>query len=237
MSIIFDQIQNYIQEQPRYNIKRLGYWPSVWQICLTGNFSKWRTSTKKEAIIILPMATEITRAPFQYKAVFPHDDVIKWKHFPRYWPFVRGIHRSPVNSSHKGQWRGALMFSLICVWMNGWVNNREAGDLRRYRAHYDVIVMSYGDFHKDKTVMGPFYLYKIYHSISILASTPPPPPWRHKVPPQKYTLELCCVLLWFVTCKFYRKYERNHMIITVPGKPLWRLCVNRFTWILKEFIT
>ena len=32
-----------------------------------------------------------------------HDDVIKWKHFPRYWPFVRGIHRSPVNSPHKGQ--------------------------------------------------------------------------------------------------------------------------------------
>ena len=48
-----------------------------------------------------------------------HDDVIKWKHFPRYWPFVRGIHRSPVNSPHKGQWRGALMFSLICVWING----------------------------------------------------------------------------------------------------------------------
>ena len=70
-----------------------------------------------------------------------HDDVIKWKHFPRYWPFVRGIHRSPVNSTHKGQWRGALMFSLICIWINGWVNNREAGDLRRYRAHYDVIVM------------------------------------------------------------------------------------------------
>ena len=41
-----------------------------------------------------------------------HDDVIKWKHFPRYWPFVRGIHRSPVNSPHKGQWRGALMFFL-----------------------------------------------------------------------------------------------------------------------------
>ena len=40
-----------------------------------------------------------------------HDDVIKWKHYPRYWPFVRGIHRSPVNSPHKGQWRGALMFS------------------------------------------------------------------------------------------------------------------------------
>ena len=70
-----------------------------------------------------------------------HDDVIKWKHFRRYWPFVRGIHRSPVISPHTGQWRRALMFSLICTWMNGWVNNREAGELRRYRVHYDVIVM------------------------------------------------------------------------------------------------
>ena len=42
-----------------------------------------------------------------------HDDVIKWKHFPCHWPFVRGIHLSPVNSPHKSQWRGALMFSLI----------------------------------------------------------------------------------------------------------------------------
>ena len=72
---------------------------------------------------------------------YTHDDVIKWKHIPRCWPFVRGIHRWPVNSPHKGQWRGALMFSLICAWMNGWVNNREPGDLRRYRAHYDVIEM------------------------------------------------------------------------------------------------
>ena len=70
-----------------------------------------------------------------------HDDVIKWKHFPRYWPFVRGIHRFPVKSPHKGQWRGALMFSLICVWINGWVNNGEAGDLRCHRGHYDVTVM------------------------------------------------------------------------------------------------
>ena len=50
-----------------------------------------------------------------------HDDVIKWKHFPRYRPFVRGIHQSPVNSPHKGQWRGALMFSLIYARINGWV--------------------------------------------------------------------------------------------------------------------
>ena len=71
---------------------------------------------------------------------YRHDDVIKWKHFPRYWPFVWGIHWSSVNPLHKGQWRGALMFSLICDWING-VNNREAGDLRRHCAHCDVIVM------------------------------------------------------------------------------------------------
>ena len=63
------------------------------------------------------------------------------QHFSRYWPFVRGIHRSTVNPPHKGQWRGALMFSLICVRINDWVNNREAGDLRCHCTHYDVIVM------------------------------------------------------------------------------------------------
>ena len=50
----------------------------------------------------------------------------------------------PVNSPHKGQWRGALVFSLIYAWINDWVNNREAGDLRRQRNHYDVIVMAPG---------------------------------------------------------------------------------------------
>ena len=73
-----------------------------------------------------------------------HDDVIKWRRSPRYWPFVRGIHRSPVNTPHKGQWRGTLMFSLICAWINGWINNHEAGDLRRHRGHCDVIVMCNG---------------------------------------------------------------------------------------------
>ena len=52
-----------------------------------------------------------------------------------------GEFTGPVNSSRKGQWRRALMFSVICVWINDWVNNREAGGLRRYHAHCDVIVM------------------------------------------------------------------------------------------------
>ena len=80
-----------------------------------------------------------TRALLQY-----HDDVIKWKHFRVTGPLCgvfTGDRSWPVNSPHKGQWSGALMFPLICAWINGWVNNGEAGDLRRHRAHYDVTVM------------------------------------------------------------------------------------------------
>ena len=54
---------------------------------------------------------------------------------------MRGIHLSPVNSPHKGQCRGALVYSLICASTNGWANNRDADDLRRHHAHYDVTVM------------------------------------------------------------------------------------------------
>ena len=74
-------------------------------------------------------------------STYPHDDVTQWKHFPLYWPFVRGIHRSPVNSPNKGQWRAALMYSLICARTNVWANHRDTGDLRRHRAHYEVTVM------------------------------------------------------------------------------------------------
>ena len=77
----------------------------------------------------------------EYYALLKHDDVIKWKHFLRYWPSVRGVHRSPVNSPQRGQWRGALMFTLISAWINAWVNNRKAGYLRRHHTHYDGIVM------------------------------------------------------------------------------------------------
>ena len=52
------------------------------------------------------------------------NDVIKWKHFPRYWLFVRGIHWSLVDSLHKSKWRGALMVFFICAWINGWANTR-----------------------------------------------------------------------------------------------------------------
>ena len=76
-----------------------------------------------------------------------HLSITWWRHqmetFSALLVLCAGIHRSPVNSPHKGQWRGAFMFSLICTWINGWVNSREAGDLRCYCAHYDVTIISY----------------------------------------------------------------------------------------------
>ena len=103
---------------------------SGFELGILGTHSPWMSAHKP---------TELSRTKQKFES---HDDVIKWKHFPRYWPFLRGIHRSPVNSPHKGQWRGALMFSLICARINDWVNNRETGDLRRHLGHYDVNVMA-----------------------------------------------------------------------------------------------
>ena len=49
--------------------------------------------------------------------------------------------------------------SLICVWINGWVNSREAGDLRRYRTHYDVIVMPTASFHKGPVMQSCIFFF------------------------------------------------------------------------------
>ena len=80
------------------------------------------------------------------KVMSPIRIITWWRHqmetFSALLAFVRGIHRSPMNSPRKGQWRGALMCSLICAWINGWVNNREAGDLKRHRTRYDATVMA-----------------------------------------------------------------------------------------------
>ena len=121
------------------------------QFCVSGK----RSMTAKNTRIKVRLDLHITICDFKRRvcnfdvtlcSLSLHDDVIKWKHFPRYWPFVRGINRLPVKSPHnKGQWRGTLMFSLICAWINCWANNREAGDLRRHQAQYDVTVMPWPD--------------------------------------------------------------------------------------------
>ena len=72
---------------------------------------------------------------------FYQNDVIKWKYFPCYLALVRGVHRRPVDSPHKGQWCAPLMLALICAWTNAWTIIRYAGDLRRHCVHYDTTVM------------------------------------------------------------------------------------------------
>ena len=77
----------------------------------------WHISTHYSDVIMSAIASQITAASILFLTVCSdanqrkhqwsaslafHDDVIKWKHFQRYWPFVRGIHRSPVNSPHQG---------------------------------------------------------------------------------------------------------------------------------------
>ena len=74
-----------------------------------------------------------------------HDDLIKCQHIPRYWPLVRGIDRSRWIPHTKASDAELWFFSLLCVQINYWVNNREAGDLIRRRGHYDVNVMSIQD--------------------------------------------------------------------------------------------
>ena len=102
--------------------------------------NNWRVGM----VVTDDLASADLQPPWWRGPVGSYDDLIKCKHFLRYWPYVRGIHRSPVNFPHKGQWRGALMFSLICAWIYAWENNREAGDSRWHHAHYDVVVMISG---------------------------------------------------------------------------------------------
>ena len=112
----------------------------------------------------------------------------KWRHFQRYWPFVRGIHRSSVDSPHKDQW--AMMFSLMCIWTNGWANSRDVGDLRRHGAHYDVTVMTYNV--QTKKIMPGTQIREIrnnvYEKMKIYSTSNP----------STYNLQLCfhcCLLL------------------------------------------
>ena len=62
-------------------------------------------------ILSVTLTVHQTFPPWVQGKQMVHDDVIKWKHFPRYWPFVRGIHRPPMNSPDKGQWRS---FDVFC---------------------------------------------------------------------------------------------------------------------------
>ena len=70
-----------------------------------------------------------------------------------------------MNSPHKGQWRGDLMFSLICTWINSSVSNHEAGDLRCHHAYYDVTVMCWDIGEIETSVLTFFFFYKTVISL------------------------------------------------------------------------
>ena len=92
-----------------------------------------------------------------------YDDVIKRKHFQRYWFFVWGIHWSPVNSPNKDQWHGVLMFSVIYAWTNGGINTRDASGLRRHRTRHSNVIR----FHKDRLQWLPYLQFCFSDIISI----------------------------------------------------------------------
>ena len=100
------------------------------------------TKSDTRACPVLPYLLNLTNYNVDSSSLeWAHDDVIRWKYFLCNWPFVRGIHRWPVDFPHKDQWRRALEFSLICTWTNGWAINRDAGDSRRHHTHRNIIVM------------------------------------------------------------------------------------------------
>ena len=122
-----------------------------------------------------------------------HDGVVKWKHFPRYWPVGRRIHRSPVNSPQKGQWRGALAFSMICAWTNGWVNNQGAMFETPSR-HYDVTSLGY-NCSSEEIWFARICTYCPYltetHNFRTIYGHGMDPWWRHQMDTFSALLALC----------------------------------------------
>ena len=74
-----------------------------------------------------------------------HDDVMTWEGFPHYWPFSWWRHQMETISASLAICAGNSWFALICARINGWANNREAGDLRRRCTNYDAIVKCKGN--------------------------------------------------------------------------------------------
>ena len=106
------------------------------QAWITASFASWMSESEAFWWVLEDWNVKLLRNISSRQA-----DIVmtssKWKQFRRCWPFVRVIKRPSVNSSHKGQWWGALMFSLISAWANSWGTNGDAGD----RAHCDVTIM------------------------------------------------------------------------------------------------
>ena len=125
-----------------------------------------------------------------------------WRHqmkqFSALWPFVL------VNSPHKGQCRGSLMLPLICAWTNGWANNREAGDLRRYGAYYEVIVM----LNEDVSIHYIAFVMKTTADVVVMDHTP----GTHATPAILWVLCRILPLRWM---RFHIPCYMNGQIIKI----------------------
>ena len=108
----------------------------------TGEFPAHRPVTRSFDVFLRLCLNATLACNPHYPQPYPlHDEIIKWKHFPRYWLFYSG--NSPVTGEFpaQGPVTQSFDFSLICAWINDWVNNREADDLRRHQAYCDVTVV------------------------------------------------------------------------------------------------
>ena len=122
-----------------------------------------------------PSRNNIATATEPYLAAEPfcHDDVIKWKHFPRHWPFVRGI---PLTKASDAE---------VCVCTNGWVNNQDAGDLRHHRVPYDVTVMVSWSANLHRILFGQKCFIAIWRNQQLSQW------WRHRIETFSALLALC----------------------------------------------
>ena len=123
-----------------------------------------------------------------------HDDIIEWKCFPRYWPFLRGIHRSVTK-----------MFSLICAWTSGWVNNAKVGDLRPHCAHNDITVIHFLNFKTSR--LSPTSKYQRKY---------------------RYLDHPICISLTFLLCLVVATLHQYHLITYVGYTPLEKMCRKKW---------
>ena len=132
---------------------------------------------------------------------------------------MRVIHQSLVNSPHKGQWCGAFMFSLICAWINSWVNNCQSSNLRRHHAHYDTTVMETD--HDKLMLFSMLMIWKYHHMYSCLTI-----PIINMTKEIKTSTQWNDIIHWFlaVTKQLYKWYFPSvRLSVCLSVTPFW-LC-------------
>ena len=101
-------------------------------------------ATLRQATSPKPMMTKLFEAYIHHQASVSWS-VSWWRHQmePFFMLLALCVGNPPVIGGFpsQSQWCEALMFSLICAWINGWANNLNASDLRHHHLHYDITVM------------------------------------------------------------------------------------------------